>query len=590
MSGNTGATTTFSGATKTLNTGASTAFSSTGTSSTISFTGGGLDIDTTSGNGFSATGGGTINVTTGTNPNTIDTGAGTALNVSPIGAANTTIGASGLTFQSISANGASSGIVLNNTGSTAGLTVTGNGAVANSGGTIQGTTGSGVLLTSTRSVSLNRMNIQNTAGSGVRGTTAVNGFAFTNGTINNSGTGGGNQESSIAFNDPTGSATDAKVTGTVTITGNTLTNARWHGVSILQFAGTLDDVNISNNTLTSGTTTGTGGNSFGSGIQLFVGGVASSVASVTRAELNNNTITNFPGGVLMALQSGTSNGSGPVGTYGTPGSATNDIEVKGNILNGGGTTPDGVGGFIKPNQLILATVNGKGVGNFNIQDNGTVGDPISGSIGNAIDISAGGAVTAQANVSGNQIDVAGQSVSGTSGIAAGVGPFTITGPTTLSTSTLYATVQNNSIKNSAGSGIRLNVNAGDPTLNAIMTGNTVLAPISATYGMQVVEGNNAGFTGNANLQISSNTTTGGTGGGNTFPGIGLRKFSTASGEFSIVGLSPSPATNAQMESSVAGMNPNSASGTFGTGGVAAVNGSSNNWTATASVPQPPSLP
>jgi hypothetical protein len=42
----------------------------------------------------------------------------------------------------------------------------------------------------------------------------------------------------------------------------------------------------------------------------------------------------------------------------------------------------------------------------------------------------------------------------------------VTGPTTLSTATLYATVQNNVVKNSAGTGIRLNVNAGDPTLNA----------------------------------------------------------------------------------------------------------------------------
>src|SRR5207248_4334630 len=75
------------------------------------------------------------------------------------------------------------------------------------------------------------------------------------------------------------------------------------------------------------------------------------------------------------------------------------------------------------------------------------------------------------------------------------------------------------------------------------------------------------------------------GGGNTFPGIGLRKFGTATNEFNIVGLTPSPATNAQMESFVAGQNPASASGTFGTGGVAAVNGSSNNWTAIASVPQ-----
>jgi hypothetical protein len=41
-----------------------------------------------------------------------------------------------------------------------------------------------------------------------------------------------------------------------------------------------------------------------------------------------------------------------------------------------------------------------------------------------------------------------------------------------------------------------------------------------------------------------------------------------------------------MESNVAGHNPASASRTFRMGGVAAVNGSSNNWTALASVPQP----
>jgi hypothetical protein len=239
---------------------------------------------------------------------------------------------------------------------------------------------------------------------------------------------------------------------------------------------------------------------------------------------------------------------------------------------------------------MLLTVNGRGQGQFTVQNNGTAADPLSGSIGNIIDISAGGSVTVQATVTGNRIDAAGQSVSGTSGIAAGVGPFTVTGPTTLSTATLYATVQNNVINNSAGSGIRLNVNAGDPTLNAVVTGNTVGAPISATYGIQVVQGNNAGFTGNTNLQISGNTSTGGTGGGNTFPGIGLRKFGTTAGEFAIVNLSPSPATNAQMESNVASQNPNSASGTFGTGGVAAVNGSSSNWTNIASVPQPSAGP
>jgi hypothetical protein len=582
VSGNTGGSTTFSGATKTLNTGASTAVSLTNnTGHTISFTGGGLDIDTTGGNGYTATGGGTVAVQGAGNSVTSTTG--TAVNV-----ANTTIGTGGVTFQSVAVNGAPSGIVLNNTGTTGGLSVTGDSGSANngSGGTIQNTTGQGISLSTTQGASFDQMNIQNTSGSGVRGLTAVRDFTFTNGTINNSGTGGGNQESSIAFNDPTGSATDAKVTGTVTITGNTLTNALWHGVSILEFTGQLDDVNISNNTITSGTTTGTGGNSFGSGIQLFVDGVDTTASNVTRAELNGNTITNFPGGVLMAVQCGTANGTGPTASCGTPGNATNDVEIKNNILNGGGTTSNGAGGVILPNQIMLLTVNGRGQGQFTVQNNGTVADPLSGSAGNIIDISAGGAVNVQATVTGNQIDAAGQTVSGTSGIAAGVGPFTVTGPTTLSTATLFATVQNNNIKNSAGSGLRLNVNAGDPTLNAIVTGNTIGAPISATYGMQVVEGNNAGFTGNANLQISNNTSTGGTGGGNTFPGIGLRKFGTASGEFNIVGLTPSPATNPQMESNVAGQNPASASGTFGTGGVAAVNGSSNNWTSIGAVPVP----
>ena len=53
----------------------------------------------------------------------------------------------------ISANGAANGIILNNTGSAAGLTVTGGGSTAqggdNSGGTIQSTTGHGISLTNT---------------------------------------------------------------------------------------------------------------------------------------------------------------------------------------------------------------------------------------------------------------------------------------------------------------------------------------------------------------------------------------------------------------------------------------------------------
>jgi len=147
-----GSTKTFSGSSKSLSTGASTAVTlSSNTGSTVSFTNGGLAITTTSGTGFNATGGGTVNVT-GTG-NTIASTTGTALNV-----VSTTIGASNLNFQSIAKNGGTNGIVLNNTGSSGGLTVTGTGA-ADSGGTIQNTTGSAILATSTQDLSLTRIKI-----------------------------------------------------------------------------------------------------------------------------------------------------------------------------------------------------------------------------------------------------------------------------------------------------------------------------------------------------------------------------------------------------------------------------------------------
>jgi hypothetical protein len=130
---------------------------SANTGATMNFTGG-LSLTTTTNAAFTATGGGTVNATQNntTIVNTLTTTTGTALNV-----ANTTIGSSGLTFRSITANTASGnpGIVLNTTGATAGLTVTGQSTTAGSGGTISNKTGNGITLTSTRNVSLSNMNL-----------------------------------------------------------------------------------------------------------------------------------------------------------------------------------------------------------------------------------------------------------------------------------------------------------------------------------------------------------------------------------------------------------------------------------------------
>jgi hypothetical protein len=109
------------------------------TGATITFSGG-LIIRTTSNPAFTATGGGTVNATQNNSSiiNTLTSTTGTALNVS-----NTTIGSSGVTFRSISANGATRGIVVKNTGTNGAFSITGDGVTANSGGTIQNTTGPG---------------------------------------------------------------------------------------------------------------------------------------------------------------------------------------------------------------------------------------------------------------------------------------------------------------------------------------------------------------------------------------------------------------------------------------------------------------
>lgn len=158
FSGNSGGTINLTNGTKTANTGTSTAVTlSSNTGATINFTGGGLDIDATTGKGFSATGGGTVTVQ-GTGNFVTTTSTGT-----PVEIQNTTIGASGVTFESVSANGAANGILLNGTGSSGGLTITGDGSNANnaSGGTIQSTSSHGIQATNTRDLSLTSIRIQN---------------------------------------------------------------------------------------------------------------------------------------------------------------------------------------------------------------------------------------------------------------------------------------------------------------------------------------------------------------------------------------------------------------------------------------------
>ncbi|ADB49720.1 Ig-like domain-containing protein [Conexibacter woesei] len=206
VSGNsTGGTTTFSGTTTVSSTTATGVRLDANGAHSVAFTGGSLGITSTSGRGLDATGSGTVTVQ-GVG-NTIGSTTGTPLRVQ-----NVAIGAADVTFQSIAANGAANGIVLDTTGGAGGLTVTGTGT-ANSGGTIQNIRGAdgssqgvGVYLNATTDVSLTAMHLANNDGHAIRGTT-VNGFSLARSAIDGTnGTNVSNDEGAVSLQELTGTS------------------------------------------------------------------------------------------------------------------------------------------------------------------------------------------------------------------------------------------------------------------------------------------------------------------------------------------------------------------------------------------------
>lgn len=234
----------------TVNATSATAISLTGSNSgaTFSFTGK-LDLTATGGNGFVATGGGTVTATDTTS--TIVTTTGTALNV-----ANTTIGAGGLTFRSIDSTTVSgnSGIVLNNTGGSGGLTVTGTGS-GGTGGTISNKTVTGISATATANLNLSFMNI----------------------------TSNGNQidENGIRA---------VNVTGTSSLTGLSITNSYHANAFFLNDAnGTTLTLTVTNSTFNLSQTH--------DGFHQSATGGAHSTVTVSGCNFNNNFSDGFDGGV-----------------------------------------------------------------------------------------------------------------------------------------------------------------------------------------------------------------------------------------------------------------------------------------------------
>jgi methionine-rich copper-binding protein CopC len=456
---NTGGALSFTNATKTFNTGANAAVTLTSnTGATISFTNG-LAITTTTGAGINASGGGNLTVNTGVN--TIASGSGTALRVD-----NTTIAAGGLNFRSIAASGGSNGIFLNNTGNTAGLTVTGNGS-AGTGGAITNTTGGdgttsgiGIYLNNTRSPSFSFMQLNDHQGWGIRGIDVTN-LTLANVVVSGTnGTDAGTDEGAVFFTNLTGSAS---------VTNSAFSGGAEDNFKVFNTAGTLNRITF--------TTVNFGANSNALGSDaLLLQGRGSSVLNAT---ITGSTFTSSRGDLFQYL---------------VEQQATGDLIFTGNTLsnnhpnvtaNGGGVTVTS-GGDPATDASALT---------YNISNN-----TLRGSRGAALVVQKlAGHGTASGTVSGNTIGVSGQIRSGSieaSGISmdlVGAGSHT-------------TTISNNIIRQYRDHGIY--VQTGNSAAGGGNNGRMVATITNNTVSERAVDANtNTFFPGNGIRFVNGNVNT-----------------------------------------------------------------------------------
>jgi hypothetical protein len=239
--------------------------------STIAFQGA-LALSTGASPAFAATGGGTVTATA--SGSVLASTTGTTLQVS-----NTNIGAADLTFRSVSSAGAASGIVLNNTGNSGGLSVTGDGgATANhSGGQILNSVGPGISLNSTTDVSLAYLDVNSGLDDGIHGE-GLNGFTLNRSNVLSNGN--STSDDGIQLGLESGATS---ITGPIAITSSTVNASAHNNVHMRSTSGTMSSLTVTGSTFNNLNDT-TGANSF-----LFE---ASGTSSVTTATLSGDTFGN----------------------------------------------------------------------------------------------------------------------------------------------------------------------------------------------------------------------------------------------------------------------------------------------------------
>ena len=472
VSGNSAGSTSFSGASKVLNTGASAAVALSANGNPagghlVSFTNGGLDIDTAGGAGLSASNG---TLTVGGTGNSITTGTGTGLNVDTAGI---TVG--NLNFDSISSNGATNGIRLNTTGTAGGLNVTGTGgacattADACTGGTIQDTTQDAVSLTSAQAITLQRMKIRNSLGNGVRGSSVTN-FALRDSVVDNNGDNAATDEAGLHF---------TNLAGNSEFTRTLVANSPEDNARVVNSSGTLSQLNVTDSTFRDTDTVSPGNN----GLLLQADG-----GSITADVLGNTFLRNRANG-LQVITNGTGSMDVEVDDSGTAQSTFDDNNIGVSIAhNSSGTfsfgvrdlTIDGLnvapgtGGSASPININLASAAttpmvGRVTGNTVTNSNSTTGPGIR--------MTGNGSATMTALVDANTISqVANRGIE----VIARDG-----------SNRINATISNNSVTlNNALSADAIRVDAGTvstdtTTICADIRGNTASTTAVGLFGIRV---------------------------------------------------------------------------------------------------------
>ncbi|MDR3406765.1 MAG: inverse autotransporter beta domain-containing protein [Chthoniobacter sp.] len=462
-----GPTVTFNGAI-TASTGANTAINLlTNTNATISFTGG-LNLTTTSGTGFNATGGGTVIATQNNTSivNTISAGSGVGLDI-----ANTTIGASGVTFRSISSGaGATDGIVLDTTGTLGGLTVTGNGS-AGTGGTISGKTGAdgsttsgiGIYLNNTRNVSLAWMDIEGNQNYGIRGN-SVTSFTLNHSTVGTTATNGTSNTADI---DPTGYQGEGSIRfynlfGTNSISNSTVDKGFAKTIAVSNDTGTLTNLTINNSTVRNSLTASTASDA----LYLQTTGTAT-VATLT---VNGGSI--FDSFRQNAIDTNAQNGS------------TMTINVLGNTFKNTNTN------YVNASNILV--FNGSGANTlvtFDVENNTfTQGDGVTDPVvatginpGRILTAgTVGGSGTFHGKLIGNTFGTLGVSHSGGGPGADNVGLFA-NGDAGANGDSKFL-IQNNIFQQYGQSGVQVGATGGTAVIDATFLGNTFRSPGSIADG------------------------------------------------------------------------------------------------------------